>query len=161
MINPITRSITITPLVQIAGAYASGDYIGDTNLVNILADFVERSGSGGVIHSVVVADRAAQNAPMDLVFFRTDPSNTTFADDAALDINDTDLFEIIGIIPIAAADYHAFANKSVASVEGIGLAVRGTNDNGNLYMAIVCRGTPTYVAVTDLQIILTILPDQG
>ena len=145
---------TSTPVCD-TGIYASGDLIGGKlTLSNVL----EMSGGGGVIHSVVVADKAKQNSALDIVIFDSDPSATTFTDQSALTIADADLLKIVGIIPIAATDYRSFADNSCADLKSVGLIVKGSATS-TLYACVVSRGTPTYASASDLQLKIKILPD--
>lgn len=149
-----SNSFTISPTVDTA-AYSVGDLIGAKNT---LTDAVRVSGGGGVIQTVVVADLADQKAALDLVFFNADPSATTFTDQTALDIDDADLFRIIGVLEIVGTDYNAFADNAVATFRNLGLAFEASG-SADIYMAIVSRGSPTYASTADMQIYVTILQD--
>lgn len=144
-----THIKVITPTVD-TNIYASGDLIGAKNTIAINV----ASGFKAKLLEVEVVDQAKQSAALDLMFFKADPSNTTFTDNAALDVADADLLTHCGTINIPAANYAALADNSVATVRDVNL---GLEANGtSLYMAIISRGTPTFAAATDLQITLTL-----
>ena len=78
------------------------------------------------------------------MFFDSNPSATTFTNNAALDIADSDIDRIIGVVSVAATDYAAFSDNSVATVKGIAMPYQCVEDEGTVYVAFVSRGTPTY-----------------
>jgi len=147
-------TVSVTPTVDTA-IYALGDLMGGKLT---FANAARAAARGGEIITAVLSDLAAQNAQIDLVLFDEDPTGTTFTDQAALDIADADLPKIAGVIPIATADYHAFNDSSAASVRNVGLAFKLASGT-SLFGALVCRGTPTYVSASDVQVHLAIEQD--
>ncbi len=147
--NPI--QIVVAPVAD-TSAYAAADLIGGKLT---LSPVVVAQAGGGVIQSLVLADQANQKAPIDVVFFGANPSGTTFTDQATLDIADADVLNIVGVVSVAASDYVSFNDNAVATVRP-SLAFK--LDSGlALYAALVCRGTPTYAAATDLQLTVTLI----
>ena len=143
--------ITVTPTVSTTPAYASGDAVGGKLT---LPNAVRLAGGVGIIRSIVLTDKGKQNAAIDVVVFRADPTATTFTDNAALSVADADLLSIAGVVSVAAADYAAFVDNSVATKSGLGLAVNSITTT--LYACLVTRGTPTYTASSDLQLTVVI-----
>ena len=140
-------AIPVVPSVDTA-IYASGDLIGGKLTIP--------APDKGKIVSVRLVDQAAQSAAIDLTLWASDPAGTTFTDNAALDVADADMAALIGVVPIAAADYDVFSDNRVATVSGYGLVygslAKGQNGGFAMYGALVSRGTPTYVAATDLHL---------
>lgn len=157
------KTVGITTVVKKTGAqigadgaaYASGDVVGDQGAIVLAA--ARFSGGSGIIHSVVVKDLTKQSSALDIVVFDSNPSNSTFTDNAACDIADGDIDKVIGVINVAASDYAAFNDNSVANVKGINLPFIASG-SANLYFVVVSRGTPTYVA-DELSIAFGILQD--
>lgn len=145
--DPVFRTAVASPTCDTA-AYATGELIGGKLSLAI-------NKSNGIIQTVVLTDAANQKVAMDVVFFVQDPSSTTFTDQAALDIHDTDLKYIAGRISIAAADYVSYADNAEATVN-TQFAFQLTSGT-TLYACLVSRGAPTYAAATDLQLRVTIL----
>lgn len=153
----------VTNIVKLTGAqvgvdgaaYGSGDVLGDKCPIKIEA--VRSQSDTGIIHSVIVQDLSNQSGAIDIVFFDSNPSSTTFTDNAALDINDADLPKVIGIVSVVAADYKSFADNAVATVKGIALPIKSLS-SPNLWIAVVSRDTKTYVA-DELSIAIGILLD--
>jgi hypothetical protein len=142
-------TLSASPTVDTA-IYASGDLIGGKLS---FTSAVLASAGGGEILNCLLADQAKQDAEIDLVLFDADPTGTTFTDQAALDIADADLTKIIGIYRFS--DYADFADNAIAQVtlaSGFKLA-SGTT----LFGALVSRGTPTYVAGTDVTVRISVI----
>lgn len=164
--------LTGTPVVDTGGAYSSGD---------CLAPILEYKGAGippgyggDIIGARVVDNTAAQRAAMDILVFSQ--SVTVTAANAAFDLSDADAQFLQTIIPVLAADYnvtwpgtaknnvavlpsmHAVANPGTmalpykCSLAG-SYEVTGAT---SLWVAAVVRGTPTYVAATDITIDLIV-----
>lgn len=139
-ILPFSQAITVST----SPAYSTNDNIGGKLTMTGLV-----GGTGqGLLQQVELVDQAAQNSAIDIYFFNADPSNTTFTDNGAMDIADADMAKIIGVVSIAAADYKAGADNSFAIVKGVNLLIPSLSRI--VYGALVSRGTPTYVATTDL-----------
>lgn len=149
-----STKVAVTPVLAVAGVYAAGDVVGSKLT---LAGAVRAAGGGGIIQSVRLADKAKQNAATDVVFFAADPATSVFTDNAVATVADADLLLSAGHVSIAAADYASFADNSLATVGGVGLAVK--LDSGvDLFAILVTRGAPTY-ANGDLELEVTVLQD--
>ena len=133
-----------TPVIT-TGIYASGDLIGALiELTNAVTD----PGRGGVIEAVSLTDLGNQSDNIDVIFFDTEPTATTFTDNAALDINDADLLNLIGFEQITS--YAAFADNSLGRGEADRKMPFAIPGGTSLWAALVSRATPTYVSVADL-----------
>lgn len=146
----VTKAVT----VDIGGAYSTGESL-HTDVLQIAGVFRNQE-AGFKLEAIAVSDKAAQSSQLDLVIFSGDPSATTFTANNALDVDDADLVRILNVINIPAANYAAFADSTVASVRlTVPLTLKPANGTDSiLYVALVCRGTPTYVATTDVQLTL-------
>ena len=130
------------------GIYAAGDSL-VTNAVEIDNAALEFNGSG-IIKSVVLVDQAMQNAEIDLIFFESNPSSTTFTANSALDVADADNDMIIDKITVNPGDYVSFADNSMAKLN-LNSKYRCVGER-KLWLAGVVRGTPTYAAAGDLRL---------
>lgn len=148
--------VAATPTVSAASIYASGDAVG--GLMTFSNALIKYSKSG-LLQSVVVSDLAKQSAALSLILFKENPSATTVTDNAALDIADADITKIIGSVPVAAADYVALNDSSVATVRNVGLGLSVDSEVSTLYGVLVTTGTPTYAAVSDITVNLFIRQD--
>lgn len=121
-------------------AYAAGDLMGAAEIELKLPTGSE-SGQGGVIQSVGIIDLAAQAQNIDVMFFDTEPSGTTFTDNAAFDPADADLAHCVGVASIT--DWKSFADNAYGQVLNVAIPFVAT---GSLYAVLVSRGTGTYGA---------------
>jgi hypothetical protein len=149
-----TLRVTAAPVCD-TNIYAAGDLIGGKLT---LTPAVRLPGFGGIIATIALADKAKQNAPIDVVFFTANPASTTFTDQAALTVADADLLYDF-TVSILATDYASFADNSLATIPNVGAAFRLAAGSLALYAALVSRGTPTYAAAADLLLTLAIAAD--
>ena len=139
--------VSQTPTID-TSIYASGDAIGGLLTFNFSGS---DTGYQGVITKIVVIDKASQAAPLDLILF--DRTFTATADQAPFDPTDADLANCIGHISIAATDYVAFNDNSVASkTSGRQLPFYFLLNTGQIFGQLVVRSAPTYAAATDLTV---------
>lgn len=150
-------TVTTVPLTITAGAYTLGYCVGGKQT---LASFARVSGGSGMNIGVVVTDLAKQDAALGIIFFSSDPSATTFTDNAALDIADADLPKVIGTVRVLASDYQDLSDNSVATVFNKLLGYELASGQ-TIYFTVVMNATSgaTYAGTTDVQIRLIQLPD--
>jgi len=125
-------------------AYASGDLIGTKMTWGTAFRSTKYS---GYLSKLVWQDPDAQEYDFDVVIWKADPSNTTFTDNSALDVDDDDLLQVAEVVNVYSSDFASFADNSVAQVEPKNLVV---GDGADLYVAVVARGTPTYAGTPQL-----------
>jgi len=150
----LMKTIVQTPTVTV-GAYAANDAVGG------LLTFVDAgpnalsggSNSGVYVDGAVLTDLAKQDIQLDLVLFNQ--SFTATADNAAFDISDTDMLNVVGVINFVS--YTDANDSSFCAVRGLNIPVLIENASGALYGQLVTRGAPTYAATTDIQVRLNIL----
>ena len=154
-VGGFTKIITVTPTIE-AAAYVAGDLVGGKlSFSNVLRP-IANADHTGLIQSIIITDLGTQSAALDLVLFDVDPTNTTFTENAAFDIDDTDLLTILGVAAIT--DWKAFNDNSVGLALNMAMPFNlGTNNT--LYGALISRGTPTYASTTDLTVRIGVLQD--
>jgi hypothetical protein len=151
---PVQVRISVTPTIDTA-AYTTGDCIGG------LMDFANAariSGGSGIVQSILVLDKTqAQRAAMDILFF--DRSVTVAGNNSAVAMSDADMAYCLGVVSIGPYNtaWPGTPANSISTLLNVGLpfVLNGTS----LYVQAVVRGTPTYVASTDLTFTLGILQD--
>jgi hypothetical protein len=151
IVNSQVVQTKIAPVCD-TSQYAAGDLIGGKLTLSNVTTY---PALGGVIQNITVADRAEQKSDLVLLFFTEDPANTTFTDNAELDVADADLLNAF-MIPVAASDYVSFADNALATIAP---SVAFNAPNGVLYLAVVVGGsaTPTFTAAGDLQITIAVV----
>lgn len=154
--------ITITPTLQIAGAYVANEVVGG---IQTLANAMRVPNGRGLFESLMVFDHANQKAAFNIFLFDQLPVGT-YADHVAFTMGATDGPKCLGVAQVAAADYitvgsFAYATLGAGSgrvwqalmLKAIGITGGGSVKNDpNLYAVLQTTGTPTYVAATDLQL---------
>lgn len=140
--------VSVSPTVSTTPAYTAKDAVGG---LLTFANVARASGGSVRIDSVMLVDVSQQQKDLDLILF--DRSITAPTDNAVFDPTDAELANVVGVVPIYAGHYADFNDNSVASVVPLGLTavLNGTS----LFGVLVARGTPTYVATTDLTVIIT------
>ncbi|SEQ53384.1 hypothetical protein SAMN05428969_3410 [Devosia sp. YR412] len=61
-------------------------------------------------------------------------------------VTDADAAHILGIVPVAAADFVDLGGCHVATLRSIGLGLRAADANRSIYVAAISRGAGTYTA---------------
>ena len=143
-------TISQTPTVT-AGAYAANDAVGG---LLTFANAVRNSGGGGIVKSLIILDDAGQDAALELWLFSE--TFTAIADNAAFDISQADLRNLVAIVATADGAYFASGTESAARVEA---SQRYDLAGTSLFGQLVTRGTPTYAATDDVTIVLGVLYD--
>lgn len=139
----------LTPAID-TNAYANGDVLG---ALMMLSSVTNANGLGAFLHSITVIDRNAtpQNTAMSFVFFSEEPTASTFTNNAAVVIAAADEGKILGVVPIAEADYFPVgAATSVASARGVGLSLQCGDGGNDIWVAAIANEAGTYGAATDL-----------
>lgn len=131
-------TVEVTPTLD-TGAYTSGDVLFD---VVEIAGAARATGTSAILQSIVVLDKAKNSGAFDLVFLSTNTSIGTI--NTADDLTDLEGEDILGVISVAATDYIAFTNFSVATLNPIGLEM--TAATTSIYVAALSRDTKTYAA---------------
>lgn len=113
-------------------AYLSGDQLGD-----IITFSGPLAGAGnGFIHNMTIIDRDKTNKGFTLFFFNSAITPNS-ADNAALDIDDGDMFSTcIGKLSVATANYTDISSSSVATIyptNPLPIKCAYTNTDGNIY----------------------------
>lgn len=141
-----------------SATYASGDVLGKYNPIEL--EVLREDNSTCILSSIVIQDLSNQNGAIDVLIFDEKPSNTTFTDDAVLDIHDFDLPKLISRTIITSADYTSFSDNSVAIKTGINQPIRGNSPTNkkSLWIVLQSKETKTYIA-NELSVAIGFLND--
>lgn len=131
--------------------YAGGDCIGSAIAI-ATSNFAP--GSVGKIGSISVSDLSKQNTPLNFIFFDSTPNATTFTDNGALDIADSDLYKVFATASLTHSAYTSFADNSVAT-QDFDIPI-STSAVGGLFMAVTVGQSfaPTYDVLSALKVTL-------
>lgn len=145
--------VSVTPTIE-AAAYGAGDLIGGKmTFSNLLNQDVPT----GELRKVYVYDLAKQGVSLTLILFDSDPSSTTFTENAALDIHDSDLTKIIAIVPLTT--HLALADSGVTYADEIAKSIKVAAGVRTIYGCLLAVGTPTYASTSDLTVKLGFMQD--
>ena len=141
--------ITVSPVVT-AGAYSAKDVVGG---LLTFANAVSVYKGSGIIRKVVVKNNAMVADLLMVNLFSQAPA--IIADNGAYDPTDAEMVTCIGVIPIVAADYVLATDNAIAMklVECPFVLVSGGT---SLFVYVSTVATPSYAAITDFSITLTI-----
>lgn len=152
-----TNLVSSTVVMSVAGAYSTGDYMGTSTTPQYFSDAVKTQSKTGVIKSLVISDKiTTANVAMELWIF-----NSTFVaptDNAAWAISDAEALNVQAIIPVFTTGWYASSNNQIYFDGTLAIPVK-VSTSGNLYYALVARGTTPAFTTGDLTITLGILLD--
>lgn len=135
--------VEVTPTLD-TNAYTSGDRLGS---IMTLDGVTEGGAQITKLATIVIVDGDKQSQALDILFFDELPTVAS-ADNAAIDITDAQMTDkCVGYVAVAAADFKALANSSVAVLKDVNLYLKpAVAAEGKLYALMVTRGTPTHTA---------------
>jgi hypothetical protein len=132
--------VTVT-MTTPTGALAAGDVYAATQVV---ATCTQANDVLAVLHSMTLIDVDDQKAALRVVLF--DANTALGTEDAAPDIDDTEVLTVQGTIDVAVADYIDLGTSSVVHKSNLGIVVKPATGTDDIYMAIYghLTSTPTY-----------------
>ncbi len=158
--SPYHKVLSVTPTIDAVTTYADNDSVGGLMSFAGAVRSNDLVDSAGVIRSVVISDKGAQLStdPIELIFFDSNPTASTFTDNLALDVDDADLPKVCGFVAtvIAAAVGVAagtlpLADNEVAFLHDLYIPYAlGTGTI--LYAAMRATGTQDNPGITDLTV---------
>jgi len=147
-----TAQVTVPLTVTASSAYVANNSVGGLIRFNNIGGPQQ----SGIIQNVTVLCQSSQSATgYKLYLFNDNPSSTTIADKATPTLNAADLPKLFDVITLGTADITL--GKTISVTNSIGRAFIAPTQT--LYGVLMTTGTPTYTAVTDVSIVLTLLQD--
>lgn len=153
--TPATIRVTAAQTITASSAYSPGNAVG--GLITF-TNASRASGSGGIIQTVVIRDKAGQAGTYNLFLFDANPTATTVTDKSAVTINTADLAKVIAVIAPSGILLGAASTMGVITAGGLGTAFKLTSGT-TMWGILVTRGTPTYASTSDVSVDVVILPD--
>lgn len=156
-IGGFTSLVQSTVVMSVAGAYATGDYMGTSVTPQSFSTAVRVPSGTGVIKSILISDKIlTTNVAMELwIIDRTFIAPT---DNAAWNLSDANMLFVQAIIPIATSGWYASSAGQVYFDGNLSYPIKA-NSNTSLYYALVARDTTPAFTSSDLTITLSILQD--
>lgn len=158
---PEIRIIDVPVTVLATPDYSAGDSIGAaiTSTALTISDVARRS-LVGTIKSVILADSANQKLDIDVVFFKSAPTASTFVDNAAITIAQADLEKIVGCVSIVPADYKSYTSNAVAVKSGLDIPFKCDTDR-SMRCALIARTTINFAGADDLHLQVGVLVEEA
>ncbi len=147
--TPFHKVLSATPTVSASPNYSDGDSIGGLISLAGAARANDLVSSAGFVDSVVIADKAANTTNIEVVFFDSNPTGTTFTDNSALTIADADLAKVAGVVLVDT--WISSAGGSFGSEH----TLRIPYDLGTgtvLYAAMIATGATDLATTSDLTV---------
>ena len=142
----VSTVVEATPTID-TNAYGTGDLLG-TKMELVGSGFEGRG--RGIIESVEIIDLAKNTVDVDVVIFDANPSGTTFTNNAAFDIADADLPNVVCVIPVTS--HFDFNDNGISIAKNVGCPFRLAQGSTSLYAALVIRATATYATAADISL---------
>ena len=144
--------LTNTPTVA-ATTHALDDVVGGKIS---LAGAARVSGGGGIIQSVMVNVQDAVTAIYDVIFFGTNPTNSTFTDDGTINLVAADQPFVLGVVKCT--DIISMGTRKLVQATGIALPFK-LSTGTTLYAVIVARGSAAYTTANGVTLNVGLLQD--
>jgi hypothetical protein len=128
-------------------AYTAGDCVGS---LLTFAGLGRVAGGTGLVQMASVMSKTAQTADLDLVLFHTNPSASTFTDNAALAVNAADWDKVIDVVHIT--DWTSLGTPSFAKATALAVAYKVAAGQTEIYGQLVARGAFTLSSASDLKV---------
>ena len=145
-------NLTAAPAVA-ATTHAADDVVGGKIA---LTNAVRNAAGSGVIQTVIVHTRDALSAPYDVLFFNADPVNSTFADDATINVAAADQPALVGVAQCTTV----ISCGTLKAVQAANVALPFKLAAGTtLYAVVVARGPATYTTANGVTLNAAVLQD--
>ena len=152
-----TAVVSSTVVMTVAGAYATGDYMGTSTTPQAFSNAARVSGGTGIIKSILISDKIlTTNVAMELWII--DRTFTAPTDNATWDLSDANMLFVQAVIPISTTGWYASSAGQVYFDNTLSIPFKVSTGTG-LFYALVSRGTTPSFTSSDLTITLGILQD--
>jgi len=146
---------SVSVLASTAGTYEAGNLAGTGGLLDF-ASAARVAGGKGVVRGATIVNRSDKELDFDLILFHTTTVSTTFTDEAALAIDDSDMAKIAGVITCATADYVDLGTNHVAWLKDENVYFDLPANVSTLYGAMMTASSWTPTTTSDIGISLAI-----
>lgn len=151
-----TSIVSVVPVVSLV-TYSANDVVGGKIT---LTDAFRKNGGSGILQSFALHNLTLQTIGMSVFLFHDDPSNGTYTDNSALDIDDLDLFNCLGWVELTPSNYKELSDNCVACTRNLGLPIYNSGGtNTNLWIIIRTEGASKFTTTTDTKFIFGISRD--
>lgn len=144
-------TVTVSPTVA-STTHALNDVVGGKLTLSGAARF---NGGSGLIQSVTVGVTDNVTVPYNVFFFDTDPTGSTFTDDAALSIVAADLPYCCGVVHCT--DVVDAGTRKLVQATGLAVPFKISASNTSLFAVIVARGSAAFTTANGISLRISVL----
>lgn len=153
-----TDIVSSTVVMSVAGAYASGDYMGTSATPQSFDNVVRKPSGTAIIKSVIISDKiVTTNVAMELWIL--DRTFTAPTDNAPWDLSDANMLFVQAVIPISTSNWFASSAGQVYCDATLSYPIKATSSSQSFYYALVARGATPAFTSSDLTISIGVLQD--
>ena len=149
----LTKTIVV-PLTVNTSVYVLNNNLG--GLVTI-SNAARVANGSGIVQSIVITSASNNQPSLDIILFNRFPSNTTFTDHANTTFANNDLSTIAGVVHIT--DWTNIGNTNIGQSQQITIPFVCANNVSSIYATVFVRAAPTFVANTDVNMMIQVLQD--
>ena len=143
-------------VMSVAGAYATGEYMGTSTTPKSFTNCVRSSANTATIKSITISDKITDsNVAMELWLFSA--TFTAPTDNSAWTIGDDDNLNVLGIVPIPTTGWYASGANQIFFIGTLNIKIKPAATS--VFYALVARGTTPAFTSGDLMINLGIDQD--
>jgi hypothetical protein len=141
-----TRIISVSPTLSSSPDYVDGDVIGGKLSISEAARV---SGGSGIVHFLSISSKVDITVGLRILFFKSDPSNTTFTDNAAFGLDSLDYDKLLGHIDVESSEWIDLGTPNLVTKANINVPYQLASGT-TLYAVAVARGTINIGSSSDL-----------
>ena len=143
-----TKVVSVTPTVEATPDYSDGDVMG--GLMQI-PDAGRPPSFSGVISSISMTCKADIVPIARFIFFKSNPSATTFTENSALSLNAADYDKVLGQVDLATADDLDLGTPHIINRFNLNVPYTLSATN-TLYCVMIARATLNLGSTSDLTV---------
>ena len=149
-----TKVVAGSAIVVSTTAYAAGDVVGSRITFAGAARAIDKT---GLLQQVSVFCKSPQTASLDLLLFHTDPTASTFTDNAALALAVADFDKLVGVVHLG--DWTNLGTPSLCQADNLAKPFAPAAGSADLYGVLVTRSVMTLASTSDVKVSAKILQD--
>lgn len=143
----------VAPTILTA-TYANGNLIGGKQQ---FLNFVTTAGGSATVQSITLANKVTTTAEFLLIFFDSNPTGTTFTENAPLSLSAADSFRVIGTYLLdVQTQAQTFGTPQIFFANNLELPLTLAAGNTTLYFGMIVQANAYVSTATNLQITLQV-----
>lgn len=149
------KVFSVTPAVEATPDYSDGDVMGGLISIYNASRF---TGGSGIVSSITMSCKADIIPVVRFIFFKSNPSATTFTENSALSLNSADYNKVLGQVDLVTADDLDMGTPHIIGRYNINIPYT-LDTTTTLYCVAIARSTLNLGSTSDLTINFGLLRD--